>query len=269
MTDHQETYTAGDAGATINDRRLIEAREDVNHWRDRAMHAEAALADLRPKYEVLAAEVDAHDQASSDIGKPICVHCEMPIHGTLIVTGDAGVVAHHACYWQAKALAERDAALIAAEEYRQAFIRHRTATHTVTPMVCLTCQESDAILARPPLERGASLLRVVQSAQAFVGYASGIDWKGPCQGPIRLMELEEAVLTLVPEQPPAPVVEPADPPWVARGYDTMEGRPWATCTDCGWLTKYGRGEGNVPGRSLDHADDCEHSPKRAAGEAER
>lgn len=47
---------------------------------------------------------------------------------------------------------------------RAQFIKHRTATHEVTPMVCLTCQESDAILAREPGTRGALIVEAAEAA---------------------------------------------------------------------------------------------------------
>lgn len=42
-----------------------------------------------------------------------------------------------------------DAARRQTARIREAFIKHRTATHEVAPKFCKTCQESDAALAQP------------------------------------------------------------------------------------------------------------------------
>lgn len=59
---------------------------------------------------------------------------------------------------------------------REAFVKHRTVTHETRPKVCLTCQESDAILARPAPELGQAVLEATRGAvQAYEDYPDRAD----------------------------------------------------------------------------------------------
>lgn len=191
MTEQPSAYVAGRiAEIRLNLSTGENADPSCRNCNEHVLLAEAdrltaALADLRHKYDLLALEVDVHDQANSGVGKPWVGPRRPPEY--LALADDRQVERSATCrccdqVWRwswigedglCGACAERkDAAQLALAEVKAAITVTKIANGTVSVWIAPGQAASlAAMLARPAHERGAALLEAADNMAAVLGPA--------------------------------------------------------------------------------------------------
>jgi hypothetical protein len=165
-----ELAEIGEMTGRLSDETTIESvRDVVQEWEHYSKEMNRAgyetIPRLQAEVERLTAEREEWHVRFSDVLREHSDFMNAMLAATdLTVDEDGEYILDQIVTAARAARTERDALAIENQELRAAFIKHRTATHEVKPNVCVTCQESDAVLARTPMTL-TYLARGIQRAE--------------------------------------------------------------------------------------------------------